>query len=97
MAAWQAHKRGREGKGREGEGAQLGVRLGEEEGCRGSAMGARPSMLLCRCSLFACCCCCSREKKQEGGRREEKREKRKEERKEKIKREIFSNLEISKK
>jgi hypothetical protein len=45
------------------------------EGYRGSAMGAWPSVLLCRCSLFTCCCCCSHEKKQEGGRREEKREK----------------------
>jgi hypothetical protein len=64
-----------ERKGREGEGARLGVRLGEGESCRGSTMGAQPSVLLCHCSLFACCCCCSREKKQEGGRREEKREK----------------------
>jgi hypothetical protein len=44
----------RERKGREGEGTRLGVQLGEGEGCRGSAMGARPSVLLCRCSQFAC-------------------------------------------
>jgi hypothetical protein len=53
----------RERKGMEGEGARLGVRLGEGKGCRWSAMGAQPSVLLCRCSLFACCCCCSHEKK----------------------------------
>jgi hypothetical protein len=67
----------RERKGREGEGARMGVQLGEREGYRRCAMGARP--------------CCSfgsvRAVVGEEGDRKEEEEKRREEREKKGRRE----------
>jgi hypothetical protein len=55
-------------------------------------MGARPSLLLCHCSVRLLLCC-SREKKQEGGRREQKRkEKEGKEKRKNMKK--FPNLKI---
>jgi hypothetical protein len=91
MASSQERK-GREGRGK---GHSWGCGLGRRRAAGGAPWGLGPPCC-CAVALYSHAAVAAhvrRNRKEE----EEKREKRKEERKEKIKREIFSNLEISKK